>query len=148
MRLPRPKDAVKFGVMRVGSVDLRNTQVAATAVDIFEYSYTETTAGRNIRSFLAAASEGDSDEHARGLAIQSATTDWTLTNASHAGDPDETLIFRRQGSCLQRERLVSAGENGTFLATDVAVDGASLYLLVPGIGIVTHTFTPEPTPAC
>jgi len=148
VRLPRPKDAVTFRVMTVGSVDLRGTQVSATAVDIFEYSYTETTAGKNIRSFLAAASEGDSDEHIRGLAIQSATTDWTLANASHAGDPDETLIFRRQGSCLQRERLVSADENGDFLATDVAADGANLYLLVPNIGIVSHTFTPEPTAAC
>jgi hypothetical protein len=148
VRLPRPRDAVKFGVTRVGSVDLRGTQVAATVNDIFEYSYSETTAGRNVRSFLAAASEGDSDEHARGLAIQSAGTWWTLTNASHAGDPDESIVFRQTGACLQRERLVSADESGNFLATDVAADGASLYLLVPNVGIVSHAFTADPTLTC
>jgi hypothetical protein len=148
VRLPRPKDAVKFGVTRIGSVDLRGTHLAATANDIFEYAFSETTAGRSIRSFLAAASEGDSDEHARGLAIQSAGTFWTLTNASHAGDPDETIVFRQVGTCLQRERLVSPDETGHFLATDLAADGASLYLLVPGTGIVAHTFTADPTLTC
>jgi len=148
LHLPRPKDAVKFGVMHVAHVDLRGTQVAATVNDIFEYSFSETTAGRGIRSFLAAASEGDSGEDARGLAIQSTSTHWTLTDATHAGDPDETLIFRQQGVCLQRERLVSADESGHFLAIDLAVDDANLYLLVPGIGIVTHTFTADPTLTC
>ena len=148
VRLPRPPDAVKFGVTHIASVDLRGTRVAATATDIFEYSFSETTAGTGIRSFLAAASEGDSDEHARGLAIQSSATHWTLTDASHAGDPDDAIIFRQTGDCLQLQRLTSAGENGSFLATDVAADGDDLYLLVPGVGIVAHTFTPDPTPAC
>ena len=148
VRLPRPKDAVKFNVTHIGSVDLRGTRVAATANDIFEYSFSETTAGKDIRSFLAAASEGDSDEHARGLAIQSNATHWTLTDASHAGDPDQAIIFRQTGDCLQVQRLTSPDENGNFLATDVAADGDSLYLLVPGIGIVSHTFVPDPTPTC
>jgi hypothetical protein len=147
-RLPLPKDAVKFGIRSVESVDLRGTQVAAVVADVYEYSFSQTLAGKGLRSFFAAGSEGDSDESARGLAIQSASTWWTLTNASHAGDPNEALIFRQTGSCLQRERLVSAPNAESFLATDVAVDGATLYLLVPGTGIVTHTFTADPTLTC
>jgi hypothetical protein len=149
VRLPRPKDAVKFNVLSISAVDLRGTRVAATVSDIFEYSYSETTAGRDIRSFLAAASEGDSDEDVPGLAIQSNATHWTLTDSTHAGDPNEAIIFRLQGDCLQIERLVNASEAiEGFRATDLAVDGATLYLLVPGTGIVSHTFTPDPTPTC
>jgi hypothetical protein len=149
VRLPRPKGAVKFGVTHIGSVDLRGTQVAATANDIFEYSFSETTAGKHIHSFLAASSEGESDEHARGLAIQSASTHWTLTDSTHTGDPNEAVIFRQTGGCLQLERLINPTEaTEGFLAGDVAVDGATLYLLVDGTGIVTHTFTPNPTPSC
>jgi hypothetical protein len=148
VRLPRPKDAVKFGVTHVSSVDLRGTRVAAIVSDIFEYSFSETTAGKDIRSFLAAASEGESDEHARGLAIQSASTHWTLTDATHTGDPNEALILRQAGDCVQRERLIGAPDAEGFLATDLAVDGATLYLLVPGAGIVTHTLTVDPTLTC
>lgn len=149
VRLPRPKDAVKFGVTHIGAVDLRGTRVAATADDIFEYSFSETTAGKDIRSFLAAASEGDSGEDVPGLAIQSAATHWTLTDSTHAGDPNEAIIFRQTGGCLRLERLANPNEaTEGFRATDLAVDGATLYLLVPGAGIVTHTFTPDPTPSC
>jgi hypothetical protein len=149
VRLPRPKDAVRFGVRAIESVDLRGERVAAVAADIFEYSFSQTVAGRDMRSFLAAASEGESDENARGLAIQSASTHWTLTDATHTGDPNSAIIFRRTGSCLQRELLVS-GQSATqeFEATDIAADGATLYLLRPGVGIVTHTFVPDPTLTC
>ena len=123
-RLALPKDAVKFNIRSIESVDLRGTQVAAVVADVYEYSFTQTLAGKDLRSFFAAGSEGDSDESARGLAIQSSATHWTLTDASHAGDPNEALIFRQTGSCLQRERLISAPDAESFLATDIAVDGA------------------------
>jgi hypothetical protein len=148
VRLPRPKDAVRFGVRSIESVDLRGTRVAAVAADIFEYSFSETVAGADMRSFLAAASEGDSDESARGLAIQSAATHWTLTDATHSGDPNVTLIFRQTGDCLQREQLASAPDADGFEAIDLAADGATLYLVVPGSGIVTHAFTADPTLTC
>jgi hypothetical protein len=141
-RLPLPADAVKFGIRTISSADLRGTRVAAVVADVYEYSFSQTLAGRDMQSFFAAGSEGDSDESARGLAIESSSTWWTLTNAAHAGDPNQTLIFRRFGSCLQREVLASAPDAEGFLATDLAVDGATLYLLVPGTGIVTH-----PSPA-
>jgi hypothetical protein len=149
VRLPRPPAAVKFGVKTIESVDLRGTRVAAVAADIFEYSFSETVGGSDMRSFLAAASEGDSDESARGLAIQSAATHWTLTDASHAGDPNQAVISRQTGTCLQRERLVSpAGAAQEFEAIDLAADGAALYLIRPGTGIVAHTFTPDPAFTC
>ncbi|MEA2157314.1 MAG: hypothetical protein QOE11_3454, partial [Solirubrobacteraceae bacterium] len=116
VRLPRPKDAVKFGVTHISAVDLRGTRVAATVADIFEYSFSETTAGHGMRSFLAAASEGDSDEHAVGLAIQSATTHWTLTDAEHPGDPNAAVHFRHTGDCPQTERHASAPHAEGFLA--------------------------------
>jgi hypothetical protein len=147
LRLGLPKDAVKFGIRTIESVDLRGTQVAAVAADIYEYSFSQTTSGRGLRSFLAAASEGDSDESARGLAIESASAWWTLTNASHAGDPNETIIHREVGSCAQIERLTSAPD-AEFVASDLAVDGGTLYLLVPGSGIVSHAFAPEVRGVC
>ena len=137
-RLALPKDAVKFNIRSIESVDLRGTQVAAVVADVYEYSFSQTLAGTGLRSFFAAGSEGDSDESARGLAIESSTAWWTLTNASHAGDPNETIIHRQFGACSQVERLTSSPDLN-FLATDLAVDGSTLYLLVPGTGIVIHT---------
>jgi hypothetical protein len=148
VRLPRPKEAIKFNITNVGSVDLRGDRVAATAADIYEYSYVVTVGGKVLRSFLAAASEGESDEHARGLSLENAVTSWTLTDAEHSGDPNEAVIFRQAGDCLQRERLISPADSQEFLATDIAADDASLYLLVPGTGIVNHTFTADPTLTC
>ena len=148
MRLPLPKDAVKFGITTcIESVDLRGTRVAAVVADIYEYSFSQTTSGKDLRSFFAAGSEGDSDASARGLAIQSSSTWWTLTNASHAGDPNETIITRQFNDCSQRERIVSAPD-AEFPATDVAVDGPTLYLLVPGTGIVTHVLAADVPIAC
>ena len=137
-RLGLPKDAVKFNIRSIESVDLRGTQVAAVVADVYEYSFSQTLVGKGLRSFFAAGSEGDSDASARGLAIQSTSSWWTLTNASHAGDPNETIIHRQFGACSQVERLTSSPDVD-FLATDVAVDGSTLYLLVPGTGIVIHT---------
>lgn len=149
VRLSRPKDAVTFGVKAIESVDLRGERVAAVAADVYEYSFSQTVAGRGMRSFLAAASEGDSDESARGLAIESASTHWTLTTAAHAGDPNSAIIFRQAGHCLRREVLVSPpGATQEFEATDVAADGPALYLVKPGLGIVAHAFAPDSALTC
>lgn len=147
-RLGLPKDALKFGIRTIESVDLRGTRVAAVVADVYEYSFSQTTAGRDLRAFFAAGSEGESDASARGLAIQSSAAWWTLTNASHTGDPNETIIHREfGGGCSQVERLTSPPD-AEFLATDLAVDGPVLYLLVPGTGIVTHTIGPESPAVC
>jgi hypothetical protein len=147
-RLPRPRDAVKFGARSIESVDLRGTRVAAVTADIYEYSFSQTVGGRGMRWFLAAASEGESDGNARGLAIESASTHWTLTLSGHTGDPNEALVLRQTGDCVQRERLISRPDDEDFKATDLAVDGGALYLLRPGVGIVAHAFTPDPELRC
>lgn len=150
VRLPRPKEAVRFGVTFVESVDLRGERVAAVAADIYEYSFSQTVGGRDMRSFLAAASEGESDASARGLAIQSAATHWTLATSSHTGDPNQTTITRQARGCLQWQRLLSppSAPQEQFEAVDVAADGGTLYLLRPGVGIVEHTFAPDVLPTC
>ena len=148
VRLPRPADAVRFGIRSIADVDLRATRVAAVAADVYEYSFSQTTAGRNMSSAFVAASEGESDAHVRGIALGHANVHWTLTNSIHVGDPNEATIFRQQGECLQRERLVSAPASEGFLATYLAVDESTMYLVVPGAGIVVHTFTPDPTLTC
>jgi hypothetical protein len=146
-RLPLPKDAVKFGVNRIESVDLRASRVAAVAADIYEYAFSESVDGTGMSSFLAAASEGESDANARGLSLGSGGTLWALTDAEHANDPKEALLFRVAGGCLRLERM-SSPPDGDFAATDLAVEGTTLYLLVPGTGIVTHEFVPAATPSC
>jgi hypothetical protein len=148
VRLPRPKDAVKFGITNIADVDLRATRVAAVAADIYEYSFSQTTAGRDMHSALLAASEGDSDAHVRGIALGRGNVHWSLTNSIHVGDPNEATIFRQQGECLQRERLISPPATDVFIATYLTVDETTMYLVVPGSGIVSHGFTPDPALTC
>lgn len=144
-RLPLPKDAKKFGVDEITSVDLRGNRVAAIASDIYEYAFIQTLAGKQRRSFMAAASEGDSDEHALGLALGSGNQLWALTDAEHAGDPNEAVLYRQTGSCFEYETLANPpgpDQESGYRASDLAVDGATLYLVVPGTGIVSHAFAP------
>jgi hypothetical protein len=144
-RLPLPKNARKFGVDEITSVDLRGTRVGAVAADIYEYAFSQTVAGKQRHSYFVAASEGDSDEHTRGLALGSGGALWSLVDAEHAGDPNQAVIYKGTGSCLQHESLVTPpgpDQESSYLATDLAVDGTTLYLVVPGTGIVQHDFTP------
>src|SRR5205814_5029682 len=90
---------------------------------------------------LAAASEGESDEHTRGLALGPAATLWALVDAEHTGDPNQAIIHRLAGGCQEWESLDNPpgpDQESGFRAIDVAVDGPTTYLLVPGTGIVSH----------
>ena len=148
VRLPRPKDAVRFGITNIADVDLRSTRVAAVASDIYKYSFSQSTAGKQMWSAFVAASEGEGDGQVRGTALGRANVHWTLTNSIHVGDPNETTIFRQQGDCVLHERLVSPSGLDVFHATGLAVDESTMYLIVPGSGIMTHTFTADPTLTC
>lgn len=145
-RMRLPTDATKFGVTNISSVDLRGTRVAAVAADVYEYSFTESVDRTGLRSIFGAASEGDSDEHTTGLALGSGGVMWALVDSEHVGDPNRARIFRVAATCYDLEELVNpAGpdqETG-FLATDLAVDGSTLYLVVPDTGVVLHPFTPQ-----
>ncbi|MBA3327183.1 MAG: hypothetical protein H0T43_02630 [Solirubrobacterales bacterium] len=147
-RLPRPRDAVRFGVHHVPWVDLRGTRVAALAADIYQYAFSQTTGGSRRQSFLAAASEGETTEHVGGLALGSGSVLWTLVRSEHTGDPSQAVIFRHTGGCLDSEAMVNPrgpDEATGFRADALAVDGRTLYLSVPGTGIVAHGFTPDRT---
>ena len=146
-RLPLPKDAIKFNARLIDDVDLRASRVAALAADIYEYAFSQSLTGRDMWTLFAAASEGDSGADARGVALGTGGAQWTLTDAEHLDDPKESIIFRLVGKCLHRENIQTPS-SGDYAATDLAVDGSTLYLIVPGVGIVTHEFTPGPTPSC
>lgn len=146
-QLPRPKDAIRFGARAIEAVDLRGSRVAALAADIYEYAFSESLSGKDVRSIFAAASEGDSGADARGVALGTGGTLWTLTDAEHLDDPKESIIFRLAGTCERRENIQTPS-TGDYAATGIAVDGSTLYLIVPGAGIVTHDFTPGATPTC
>ncbi|HUR87352.1 MAG TPA: hypothetical protein VMY78_18635 [Solirubrobacteraceae bacterium] len=146
-QLPRPKDAITFGARSIEAVDLRGSRVAALAADIYEYAFSESLTGKDIRSIFAAASEGDSSSDARGVALGAGGALWTLTNAEHLDDPKESIFFRLAGTCEQREDIQTPSD-GDYAATGLAVDGETLYVIVPGAGIVTHDFTPGALPSC
>jgi hypothetical protein len=145
-RLPLPRSAVRYGVDEITSVDLRGNRVAAVAEGIYGYAFSETIAGRQRRSYFVSASEGDSDEHTRGLELGTGGALWSLVDAEHAGDPNQAIIYRGAGACLRHESLTTpAGpdQESAYQAIDLAVDGTTLYLVVPGTGVVQHPFAPE-----
>lgn len=141
--LRRPRDAKKFHINQITSVDIRGLNVAAVIGDVYEYAFLQRTNGKSFRSIFAAASEGDSDQSVRGLAVGSGGAMFVLKTSAFPGDPNEAVVFEIRGHCYRSEKLANPPgpeqENG-YLATDLAVDGSKLYLLVPGVGIVTHQF--------
>ncbi len=143
-RLRLPKDAVKFGIDTVAWVDLRGTIVGAAAVDIYSYAFTQTVNATQLRSDMVAASEGDSDAHVVGQSLGSGGRLWTLVNASHANDPNMAIVSHVAGpGCGDYERIENPPgprQAEGFLAEAMAVDGRTIYLHVPGTGIVTHEF--------
>jgi hypothetical protein len=146
-RLALPKDAIKSGARLIEDVDLRASRVAALAADIYEYAFSQSLTGRAMWTLFAAASEGDSSADARGVALGTGGAQWTLTNAEHLDDPKQSIILRLVGTCLRRQNIQTP-PSGDYAATDLAVDANTLYLIVPGAGIVTQNFTPGPTPSC
>jgi len=147
-RLALPRDAARIGITTISAVDLRGTQVAAIASDVYEYAFSQSVGGTGLRSVFAASSEGETDSDAPGLSLQSASTFWTLATTQHLDDPLEATLMRQAGGCLRIERLLSPAGTFTYRATDIAVDGHRLVLVVPGTGIVEHEFVPGPTPRC
>jgi hypothetical protein len=52
-------------------------------------------------------------------------------------------VYRTAARCDDHETLTAQPGDQRFPATDLAVDGDTLYLLIPGTGIVSHPFSPE-----
>ena len=149
-RLPLPRAALQTGATSITDVDLRGTRVAAVAADIYAYAFSQTISGTAMQSARVATSEGDGDERATAAALGTTATLWTLTDASYAGDPNSARISRLANGCLTWQTMTNpAGpaEADGYPATALTADGASLYVVVPGTGIVAHAFTPQ-VPAC
>jgi hypothetical protein len=147
--LPLPKDAKKFGIDIVHWVDLRGTNVGAVVSDVYSYAFRQTVNGTHLRSDFVAASEGDSDANVVGLSLAAGARLWTLVDSLHAGDPNEAAIDRINSTCADFERIVGpAGPNeqDSYPYEAMAVDGDTVYLFVPGTGIVRHDYVP--TSAC
>ncbi len=145
-RMALPRDATRAGATSITRVDLRGSEVAAVAADIYEYAFAQSVNGSRMRSFLAAASEGESDAHVRGLALGAGGALWALTNAEHTGDPRESILYRLEGSCRQFQRLVNpspADPEADFPADGMGVDHRTVHLSRPDAGIVAHDFAPD-----
>jgi hypothetical protein len=142
--LPRPADAKRYGALFVEAVDLRGTEVAAVTSDIYAYAFRQTITGTGMRAVLVAASEGESDEHVRGLALGAGGTMWALTDQTHTGDPNQAVIRRVAASCDDWQTLANATEQDEgFHATGLAVDGGDVYLIDPQAGIVRHAYAAD-----
>jgi hypothetical protein len=145
-RLPLPRAAVQAGADSITHVDLRGTRVAAVAADVYAYAFSQTTSGTAMQSARVATSEGDGDERVAGMALGTTSTLWALTDSSHAGDPNSARVARLAGGCQTWETMTNPsgpGEADGYPATALTADGATVYLVVPGTGIVTHAFTPQ-----
>jgi len=148
-RLPLPADTFKSPIEpAVVSVDLRAGRVAALIeVGTAHLALTESVTGTGLHSFLVADSEGDTGQVATGPVLGGGGAIWTLTDTQTASNgPLQATIERFANGCLASESLFSApGANPQtdFRATGLAVDGQTLYLLVPPIGVVSHAFTPD-----
>jgi hypothetical protein len=141
-RLRLPKDAMKFNIDNVSRVDLRGTIVGAAVSDIYSYAFAQTVNATHLRFSFAAASEGESEENIVGQSLGSGGLLWTLVDGIHTGDPNQARISRLEsGDCADSETLESPAETEDFRAEGLAVDGSTIYLYVPGTGIVTHTFS-------
>jgi hypothetical protein len=144
-RLRLPKPATRFVVDNVRWVDLLRTRVGAVVADIYSYAFSQTVDGTHLRSSFVAASEGESDESVRGLSLGAGGALWTLVDAVHTGDPNEARISKLGASgCAGSEVLANASEaDEGYRAEAMAVDGDTIYLYAPAVGIVTHEFSPS-----
>ena len=144
--LALPRDAARTGSTSITRVDVRGDRVAAVAADVWAYAFSQTTGGRDLRSSRVAVSEGDGDERVAAMALGTTAQLWTLTASSHAGDPNAARIGRLWNGCDTWQTLTNpAGpdEAEGYPLTALAADGATLYAVVPGTGIVTHVYAPQ-----
>jgi hypothetical protein len=147
-RLPLPRAAVRTGATSITAVDLRGTRVAAVAADVYAFAFSQTTRGTAMQAARVATSEGDGDERAVALALGTTATLWALTDSSHAGDPNSARVSRLASGCLTWQTMTNPagpGEADGYPATALSADGANVYVVVPGTGIVAHAFVPQVT---
>jgi hypothetical protein len=142
-RLPLPALA-RRNLASIEAVDLRGGRVAAVvqlSPATEEISFSETVAGRHRYRGPTAARSTDIQSSLARLTLGPAGALWTLIN----GFPGPNVISRTTTACTQSEELpvpLSDPPGSLDAASDMAIDGATMYLAVPGTGIVTHDFEP------
>lgn len=152
LRLPPRPTWSAASIERLNWVDLRGTTVGAVGGDdVVMTAFSQTVNRSRLRSQFVAGSEGLTVEWVRGMALGSGQALWTLAHSIHEGDPNVTKINRLGADgCASTEPITSTPgpgpEYGPFAAGAMAVDGRTMYLYLPGTGIVTHDF--DPTRSC
>jgi len=142
-RLRPPK---KFGASQIKAVDLRGDRVAAITSDLGEYAFTRRVDGSGLRSHLVGLAEGDSQSTSMGVSLGTNNAMWTLSTSETSDEPNRANIYKISSSCYRFASLVNPpgpNQQQGFPATDLAVDRTTLYLVVPGTGIVKHRFAPQ-----
>lgn len=146
-RLGTPREARRAGADVVSQVDVRKAGIAAIAADISHYAwYRWARRDAPSRTWLVATSEGDTDGRAAGLTIGARNHTFTLATYSHPEEPNSSVITRQTEACLETQVLKNPEgpeEHEGYPAVDIAADGEKLYLLVPGKGMVSHTFVAD-----
>jgi len=127
-------------------VDLRGTLVGAAATGDLAFAFSQNIHGKHLRSALIGSSAGPAEASIAGVSLVLGGSLWSLVNARRPGDPNAAEISRiASARCSELERLANPtgpGEQAGFRAQAMAVDGATVYLHVPGTGIVVHPFAP------
>jgi len=125
--------------------DVRGSRVAAIAGFREAYAFTETVGGASLRSLRVGLPEGGASSSVQlEVSLQSTNVLWTLVGSKTVEEPRRVSIVKVLGNCYERETLVgSSADPFAFPATDLAADGTTLYLVVPGTGIVRHDFAPQ-----
>lgn len=125
--------------------DVRGSRVAAIAGFREAYAFTETVGGAGLRSLRVGLPEGGASSSVQlDVSLQSTNVLWTLVGSKTVEEPRRVSLVKVLGNCYERETLVgSSADPFAFPATDLAADGTTLYLVVPGTGIVRHDFAPQ-----
>lgn len=140
LRLPAAAMSDGFPVVRW--VDLRATTVAAAAASGAWHVFAQRIDGTRLRS--ADDTAWMSSDAIASLALGTRGAVWTLRTRSGFPDhPNTSLIARLIAEgCTVSERLVDLPAGAPYPAESMAADGDTLYLYVPGTGIVRHEFRP------
>ncbi len=144
VRFTAPREARRAGALSITDVDLRGSQIAAVYEDVAAFAVVQSTSGSLRKVKRVASSEGDGDQRAAGVTIGTGDVRlWSLTRGSYAGDPATTIIQRIARTCDDFQTLTAPeGPNreSDHPLVDLSADGATVYAVDPGVGIVTHAY--------
>jgi hypothetical protein len=131
----------------VDRVDLRGTTVGAVAPDNQSYAFSQTVAGKHLRTNLITDNQGETDDYQiLGMALGAGGSVWSLVVESEDEERFVTEPISRLGATTcAREDLPVPVDTDIYAAkvpaSAIAVDANTLYLATDA-GVVTHSFSP------